>query len=42
MKDFKKNCRIVIVQAEPVLFDKQACVDKAVKMIEEAEKRELI
>ena len=36
MKDFKENCRIVIVQAEPVLFDKQACVDKVVKMIGEA------
>lgn len=33
MKDLEPNCRIVIIQAEPVLFDKQACVEKAVSLI---------
>lgn len=36
MKDLKENCRVAVVQAEPVLFDKKASVDKAVKFIEEA------
>lgn len=43
--DIKKDsCSIALVQAEPVLFDKAACVDKAVKYIEEAaaNKAELI
>lgn len=45
MKDLEKQiCRIALVQAEPVMFDKQACVDKALKLIEEASsaKAELI
>lgn len=36
MKDLKKTCKIAVVQAAPVMFDKDACVEKAVKLIEEA------
>lgn len=36
MKIVKDICRIALVQAEPVLFDKTACVDKTIKYIEEA------
>ena len=35
MKDLKPTCRIAIVQAAPVLFDKTACTDKAVRLIAE-------
>lgn len=37
MKDLEKQtCRIGLVQAEPVLFDKQACLEKALGYIDEA------
>lgn len=39
MNDLKKTCRIAVVQAAPVLFDKAACVDKAVRLIREAGER---
>ena len=35
MKDLKPTCRIAVVQAVPVLFDKTACTDKAVRLIAE-------
>ena len=35
MKDLKPTCRIAVVQAAPVLFDKTACTDKAVCLIAE-------
>lgn len=35
MKDLKPTCRIAVVQAAPVLFDKIACTDKAVRLIAE-------
>lgn len=35
MKDLKPTCRIAVVQAAPVLFDKTACTDKAVHLIAE-------
>ena len=35
MKELKDTCRIAVVQAEPVMFDKDACVAKAIKYIEE-------
>ncbi len=35
MKDLKRTCRIAVVQAAPVLFDKTACTDKAVRLIAE-------
>ena len=37
MKDLEKNtCRIALVQAEPVMFDKAASLDKALELIREA------
>lgn len=35
MKELKDTCRIAVVQAEPVMFDKEACIAKAIKYIEE-------
>ena len=40
MKRIKETCRVAIVQASPVMFDKAACVDKAVSLIREAAQRE--
>ena len=44
MKDLKDICRIALVQAEPIMFDKDACLEKALKNIREAaaEKLDLI
>ena len=36
MRELKNTCRIALVQAEPLLFDKQACLDKILKLIKEA------
>ena len=36
MKDLKDTCRIALVQAGPVMFDKDATIDKACKEIIEA------
>lgn len=36
MKIEKDSCRIALVQAEPVLFDKEACMAKALEYIKEA------
>ena len=36
MKDLKNVCRVAVVQASPVMFDKAACVEKAVKLTAEA------
>ncbi len=38
MKDIKDNCRAALVQAEPCMFDKDACLQKALKYIKEASK----
>ena len=44
MRDLQKNCRVALVQAEPVMFDKTASLEKALKKIDEAtgEKADLI
>ena len=44
MKDVKNTCKIALVQAEPVMFDKTASLKKALQYIEEAasQKAELI
>ena len=44
MIDIKNNCRIAVVQAEPVLFDKAASLAKALSLVEEAvsEKAEIV
>ena len=36
MKDLKNSCKIAVVQAAPVLFDKAACTDKAIALTGEA------
>jgi nitrilase len=36
MKDLRDTCRVAVVQASPVMFDKTACVEKVVKLTEEA------
>ena len=35
MKDLKDQCRLAVVQATPVMFDKDACIAKARKLIDE-------
>ena len=44
MKDLKNTCRTALVQAEPVMFDKDASLQKALDLISKAasEKAELI
>ena len=39
MKDLRDTCRVAIVQAEPALFDKDACLEKALRHIGEAASR---
>ena len=39
MKDVKKICKIAVIQAAPVMFDKDACTQKAVDLIQEASRR---
>lgn len=36
MRDITSLCKIAVVQAAPVMFDKRACVEKAVKIIHTA------
>lgn len=36
MRSLKNTCRIAVVQAEPVLFDKDACLEKAIGLIRES------
>lgn len=38
MKGLKTDCRLAIVQAAPVMFNKDACLQKALRLIEEAAK----
>ena len=35
MKDLKPTCKIAVVQAAPIMFDKAACTEKAVSLIQE-------
>lgn len=35
MQNLKNTCRIAVVQAAPVMFDKEACLEKAVGLIRE-------
>ena len=35
MKDLQKTCKLALVQAAPIMFDKKACTQKAVQLIEE-------
>lgn len=36
MRDLKDTCKIAVVQAEPVMFDKKTCLEKGISLIEEA------
>ena len=36
MRDLEKICKIAVVQASPILFDKGACLEKALKLAREA------
>lgn len=35
MKDLKDTCKLAVMQAAPVMFDKTACIEKALKLINE-------
>ena len=37
MRDLKTECRIAVVQARPVMFDKDKCDQKALGLIDECE-----
>ena len=41
MKDLKDICKVALVQAAPVMFDKKAGVEKAVKLIKEAGEKDV-
>ena len=36
MRTLKDTCRIAVVQAEPVMFDKNACLEKAIELIQKS------
>lgn len=36
MRDLQSSCRVAVCQAAPVMFDKDACTKKVIKLIEEA------
>ena len=40
MKDLKDKCKIAVVQAAPIMFDKKACTEKSIKLIHEAAEKE--
>lgn len=35
MKDLKSICKIAVVQATPIMFDKDKCLEKVISIIEE-------
>ena len=39
MNDLNKKCKIAVIQAAPVMFDKNLCTEKAVALIQEAGKK---
>ena len=36
MRDLRESCRVAVIQAAPVMFDKAACTVKAVELIRAA------
>lgn len=40
MKNLKRYIKVAVVQFEPILFDKKACIDKIISLIEEASEKE--
>jgi len=41
MKDIKSECKVAVIQASPVFFDKKATIDKTIALIEEASEQEV-
>ena len=41
MKDLKDICKVALVQAAPVMFDKKAGVEKTVKLIKESGEKDV-
>ena len=35
MRELKNACRVAVVQATPVMFDKSKCLEKALRLIDE-------
>ena len=35
MRELKSTCRVAVVQATPVMFDKSKCLEKALRLIDE-------
>ena len=35
MKDLESVCKVAVVQATPVMFQKEKCVEKVLKLMEE-------
>ena len=35
MKDLRNECHVAVVQAAPVMFDKDGCVEKVLRYIDE-------
>lgn len=40
MTDYERTCKIAVVQAAPVMFDRTACTGKAVDLIAQAAEKE--
>ena len=40
MKDLNNKCKIAVVQAAPVMFDKHLCTEKTIKLIQEASEKQ--
>lgn len=36
MKTLDKTCRIAVIQAAPVMFDRTACTEKTIRLMKEA------
>ena len=36
MRELKSTCRVAVVQATPVMFDKSKCLEKALRLIDES------
>lgn len=38
MRNLQDKCRVAVVQAAPIMFDKGACIEKAIDLIRQAAK----
>ena len=41
MLDMKKTCKVAVVQAAPVMFDKKQSLDKVISLIETCHKQQV-